>query len=153
MRLIEKLEEKFALVDITKTQKNDVLAEILKVICQEKKFSAQLQEEILNSLLKRESLGSTGIGNGFAIPHTKIEGIEDFYLTIGRSIAGLDFNAIDNAPVKIIFMLISPKGNDTLHLEFLKRIATLGRNSDFVKFLGNVRSKKEVLELIEEMDK
>jgi mannitol/fructose-specific phosphotransferase system IIA component (Ntr-type) len=152
MRLVQKLEESLALVDLSTDRKEEALSLMTEAICKAHALSATLSEEILNGLLKRESLGSTGIGNGFSIPHTKIENLENFYMSIGRS-SGIDFNAVDDAPVKIIFMLISPKGNDTLHLEFLKRIATLGRNADFVKFLGSAKNSKEVIDLVEEMDK
>lgn len=151
MRLIERLEERLALVDLAQQTKEGVLAEMLDAICTVKGIQKELRNDILSGLLKRESLGSTGIGNGFSIPHTKVEGLSDFFICIGRS-SGVEFNAVDNAPVRIVFMLISPKGNDTIHLEFLKRVATLGRNSDFVKFLGQANNPKEVLDLVEEMD-
>jgi mannitol/fructose-specific phosphotransferase system IIA component (Ntr-type) len=151
MRLIEKIQESFALVDLQGNEKEKVLAEMVDKISESASLAKGLRNEILSNLLKRESLGSTGIGNGFSIPHSKIEGLEDFFLSIGRT-PGIDFNAVDNAPVKIIFMLVSPKGQDTQHLEFLKRIATLGRNEDFVKFLGNAKDAKEVIELVDEMD-
>lgn len=152
MRLIEKLEESFALIDLETESKEKALEVMTDAIAKAKNLSTESKDEILNGLLKRESLGSTGIGNGFSIPHTKVEGLEDFYISIGRS-PGIDFNAVDDSPVKIVFMLISPKGDDTLHLEFLKRIATLGRNSDFVKFLEAAKTAKEVVELVDEMDK
>ncbi len=84
----------------------------------------RLQErQIFETLLQREKLGSTGIGNGIAIPHGKIAGLDGVYGAFGRLARPVDFDAIDEQPVDLVFLLLAPEGSGAGHLKALARIA------------------------------
>jgi len=83
------------------------------------------RDELLQSLLERENLMSTGVGNGVAIPHCKSPLSPDFTLALGIHKTGIDFNSIDNEPVRIIFLLTGPEDNPTGHIRLLSRISRI----------------------------
>lgn len=81
--------------------------------------------EALASLLERESMMTTGIGKGLAIPHGKVEGLDGIQGVIGVSSAGIDYDAVDGAPVRVVFMILSPRNRPEDHLRVLKRLAAI----------------------------
>ncbi|HUW70675.1 MAG TPA: PTS sugar transporter subunit IIA [bacterium] len=83
------------------------------------------RQEALASLMERESMMTTGIGKGIAIPHGKVDGIDRIYGAIGISSAGIDYDAIDGVPVRVAFMILSPRNHPEEHLRILKRLASI----------------------------
>src|SRR6185369_13266980 len=83
------------------------------------------QEVLYNVLLEREAIGSTGVGNGVAIPHGKVDGLEDILLCLGRSREGINFDAIDNRPVHLLVLLLSPTAKATEYLQALARVSKI----------------------------
>jgi PTS system nitrogen regulatory IIA component len=81
-------------------------------------------------LTEREQLGSTGVGNGVAIPHAKVTGLEKLLLCLGRSRAGISFDAVDNRPVHLFVMILSPPGMAGEYLHTLARVSKLLKNAD-----------------------
>jgi len=81
--------------------------------------------EILAVIKEREALGSTGIGNGIAIPHGKLGGLEDVVILFARSKKGVDFAAVDGNPVHLIFLLLAPENAAGTHLKILARISRM----------------------------
>lgn len=90
------------------------------------------EREIFDTLLQRERLGSTGVGNGIAIPHGKLPGIKNITGVFARLDAPVDFEALDDQPVDLVFLLLAPEGAGADHLKALSRIARLLRNHDTV---------------------
>jgi nitrogen PTS system EIIA component len=88
-------------------------------------------DELMKVLIEREKLGSTGIGNGIAIPHGKLDGLQDIALVCGRSVQGIDFDAIDGKPVQLFFLLVAPAHSSGVHLKALARLSRLLKNSNF----------------------
>lgn len=86
-------------------------------------------------ILEREKLGSTGIGEGIAIPHGKMKGIDRILCAFGRSKEGVDFDAIDKKPVHIFFLLLAPEDSAGLHIQMLSRISRILRDPSFRKHL------------------
>ena len=84
---------------------------------------------LYNVLLEREAVGSTGVGNGVAIPHGKIEGLNDILLCFGRSRAGINFDAIDNRPVHLLALLLSPADKASEYLQALAHISKILKKS------------------------
>lgn len=104
---------------------------------------AQLSKtHIANALLERERLGSTGVGEGVAIPHTKIPGLSQLTAAFGRSEKGIAFEAIDNQPVKLVFVLLVPQNSAGAHLKALARISRMLKNTAF----------REKLTLLDQVD-
>ena len=105
------------------------------------------KEAIVEALLAREDQISTGIGSGVAIPHAFSDDIEKVVAVFGRSEQGIDFEALDNAPVKLIVLFIVPKADYTKHLQTLAAIAKLFTNCEVRKQLQTAVSKEEVLKI------
>ena len=110
------------------------------------------EEDIVTAVLKREELGSTGIGNGVAVPHTKHPSVDRLIATVALAKEGVDFVSLDGEAVYILFLLISPPDRPGDHLRGLENISRHLRNQTFCSFLRQAKSKKDVLELLKEAD-
>ncbi|MFY8327834.1 PTS IIA-like nitrogen regulatory protein PtsN [Pseudoalteromonas sp. ZZD1] len=108
------------------------------------------EQEILNSLLNREKLGSTGIGRGIAIPHGRMTGVDTPLALILVSETPINFDAIDNRPVDIFVALIVPDGESQLHLKTLATIADKLNDKDFCKQLRSAKSDHDLYQVIVE---
>ncbi len=109
-------------------------------------------DQITHVLMERERLGSTGIGHGIAVPHAKLRNIENLILGFGRTVKGIDFDAIDGKPVFIFFMLLSPDNSTGLHLRVLARISRLLKEEGFRTALMEAKDAKEIMRIIKETD-
>jgi len=116
------------------------------------RISASDTEAITSGILKREELGSTGIGNGVAVPHTKHPAVDRLTATVALSDRGVDFDSLDGEAVHILFLLISPPDLPGDHLRGLESISRHLRNSNFCNFLRQAQTAAEVIELLEEAD-
>jgi PTS system fructose-specific IIA component/PTS system nitrogen regulatory IIA component len=110
------------------------------------------EEGIVGAILRREELGSTGIGNGVAVPHTKHGSVDKLVATVALSPAGVDFASLDGEPVFILFLLVSPPDRPGDHLRALESISRHLRNQNFCKFLRQCKSKDQIFELLKEAD-
>ena len=110
------------------------------------------QESIVAAILKREELGSTGIGNGVAVPHTKHPSVDRLIATVALAKEGVDFASLDGEAVYILFLLISPPDRPGDHLRGLENISRHLRNQNFCNFLRQAKSREEVIELLHEAD-
>ncbi|NND49570.1 MAG: PTS IIA-like nitrogen regulatory protein PtsN [Rhizobiales bacterium] len=95
--------------------------------------------EIFNTLLQRERLGSTGIGHSIAIPHAKLEGIDKIHAVFARLSTPIEFDAVDNQPVDLLFLLIAPVGAGADHLKALSRVTRLLRDAELTTRLRSAR--------------
>jgi len=102
-------------------------------------LTGQSEREIYELLLQREKLGSTGIGNGVAIPHGKLAKLNKLFGLFARLERPVDFDALDGQPVDLIFLLLAPEGAGADHLKALARVARLLRDSDVVRKLRESR--------------
>lgn len=107
---------------------------------------------IVAAILKREELGSTGIGRGVAVPHTKHPSVDKLVAAIALAPEGVDFASLDGEPVFIIFLLVSPPDRPGDHLRGLENISRHLRNDNFCKFLRQSTTSKQVWELLQEAD-
>lgn len=107
---------------------------------------------VVTAVMAREELGSTGLTNGVAIPHTKQADIQRTICLVARSKNGVAFDAIDGEPVFIFFMLLSPKDDAAGHLAALAYISRVVRDSKFVKFLQDAKDVAEIRQLLDEAD-
>jgi PTS system fructose-specific IIA component/PTS system nitrogen regulatory IIA component len=109
-------------------------------------------DSIVSAILKREELGSTGIGNGVAVPHTKHPSVENLIATVALAREGVDFASLDGEAVYILFLLVSPPDRPGDHLRALETISRHLRNQNFCSFLKQSRSQEDVVELLKEAD-
>lgn len=115
-------------------------------------ISADDEDGIISAILKREELGSTGIGNGVAVPHTKHASVSKLIATVALASGGVDFASLDGEPVYILFLLVSPPDKPGDHLRALESISRHLRNQNFCKFLRTSKDKSAVLDLLREAD-
>ena len=110
------------------------------------------EESIVAAILKREELGSTGIGNGVAVPHTKHPSVDRLVATVAISTEGGDFASLDGEAVYILFLLVSPPDRPGDHLRGLENISRHLRDQTFCNFLKQSKSVEDIVELLEEAD-
>ncbi len=150
MRLSELLEENNIIPDLKAKDKKGALEELAQAMVSQKPYLDK--GALVNVLLDREGLGSTGIGDGVAIPHGKFHGIEQPIISFGRSRKGLDFESMDGEPVYLFFLLVAPENSASIHLKVLAKIARILKNSSFRKVLIEARTQKEIYETIIQND-
>ncbi|MDD4730517.1 MAG: PTS sugar transporter subunit IIA [Desulfovibrio sp.] len=129
MRLGEYLDTEMIIPELASATKAEVLREIVDAVHQH--IPELDPQDAIQVLLDREELGSTGIGDGIAIPHGKLESVDHIVVAVARSSAGVDFDALDHAPCKIIFMVLAPEQVAGLHLRILAHISRLLKDSEF----------------------
>lgn len=105
-------------------------------------------EVILESLLERERLGSTSVGDGFAIPHCKCPGLREIVVAVARFQDGVDFGGSDGAPVRFLFVVLSPPDQPAVHLQVLSQIARVLKRKDVRKKLMQANDPHQVIEII-----
>ncbi|MBC7794494.1 MAG: PTS sugar transporter subunit IIA [Clostridia bacterium] len=131
MRMSEFLHEDMILSELHATDKEGVLREMAHHLCAVAPGMADAEDRVVRALIERERLGSTGVGEGVAIPHAKVQGIARLVAVFGRSSAGVAFDAIDQHPVTLVVLLLVPENSAGLHLKALARISRLLKNSAF----------------------
>jgi PTS system nitrogen regulatory IIA component len=130
--------------------KKQVLEELIDAVKQNK---PQIEREhLMKVLLERERLGSTGIGDGIAIPHGKLRDIDDLVLSFGRSTEGIDFESMDGKPVHLFFLLVAPETCAGIHLRALAKIARLLKNGTVRKRLAKVDNREDIFSIIQQED-
>lgn len=110
------------------------------------------RNDVLNAVLIREQTRSTGIGSGIAIPHGKCKGVNDLVMAMGISRQGVDFQGIDDKPVHIIVLLVSPIDKTGPHIQALARISRLMLDEEFKNKLQNAASSQKLYELINDKE-
>ena len=140
-----------AVVDGLRSEtKEGVLRELSEAVCA--LLPALSPDRLAAILLERETLGSTGIGEGVAIPHGKVPGLPGLVASFGRSSAGVDFRAIDGRPTHLFFTLFAPENSAGAHLKALARISRIFKNASFRDAILKAASADEVYRLIEAED-
>jgi mannitol/fructose-specific phosphotransferase system IIA component (Ntr-type) len=109
-------------------------------------------DEVVAALVKREQTGSTGFGKGVAVPHVKHPKVKRMVGTVGRSVNGIDFAALDHQPVYTIFLLLSPENQPQQHLQAMNIIFTNLQKDMFRRFLRQSDSREAIVELLDEAD-
>jgi PTS system nitrogen regulatory IIA component len=150
MKIIDFLKPDYILETLKSDKKRDVLLELLAPLL--KHYSNLDAESALSVLMEREKLGSTGIGEGIAIPHGKLPGLDDLVVCFGKSAAGIDFNAMDGKPVYLFFLLLAPENSAGQHLKALAKISRMLKDSHFRTKLIEAKSMDESFRIIAEQD-
>jgi len=150
MKIMDYLEEDWVISDLKGTDKPSILRELSNVLV--KPCQVASVEELLQVLLEREKLGSTGIGEGIAIPHGRLKKLKRFFISFGRSIKGVDFDSIDRNPSRLFFLVMAPENSAVDNLKLLSRIVTLLKDTSFKKRLVEASSQEELFRIISEED-
>src|SRR5215211_5512962 len=109
-------------------------------------------DEVVEALIKREKNGSTGFGKGVAVPHVKHPKIKKMAATIGRSVGGVDFAALDHQPVYSVVLLLSPENQPQQHLQAMNIVFTNLQKDTFRRFLRQSTTREAIVDLLQEAD-
>jgi len=150
MRLSEILAIDNIIPELKAKDKKGVLGELAEVIAN---YDASIDKGLLvKVLIEREHLGSTGIGDGVAIPHGKLSSVKQPIVSFGRSKKGLDFDSMDGQPAFLFFLLLAPENSSGVHLQVLTKIARILKSSTFRKALMQVDTREEIYQTIIQTD-
>jgi len=138
--------------DLKAEDKEGVIREMASALEKAKKIAPGEFESIVKAILKREELGSTGIGRGVAVPHTKHPSVERLVGTVAVSRGGVDFDSLDGEKVQLFFLLISPPDRPGDHLRALENVSRQLREDTFCRFLKQAKSTEDILLLLDEAD-
>ncbi|MCX7833408.1 MAG: PTS sugar transporter subunit IIA [Ignavibacteria bacterium] len=151
MKISDILTEDLIEVNLPVTDKEDSINKMIDIAERSGKFIDK--DEVKKSVFEREKLVSTGVGKGFAIPHSKTDSVSDVVAAFATLKEPIDFDSIDNEPVKFIFLLVGRDSLLNVHIKLLSRISRLMNNDAFREKLQKATSKEEILNLFKEEEK
>jgi len=138
--------------DLAAEDKEGVVREMVQALLDAGQIKPDEQESIVKAILKREELGSTGIGRGVAVPHTKHPSVDQLVGTVAVSREGVDFNSLDGEKVQLFFLLVSPPDRPGDHLRALENISRQLRDETFCRFLKKAKDADDIRQLLDEAD-
>ncbi len=150
MKIMDILVRDAVILNLVSTKKEDVLAEMAAALA--KAEPSVDSNRLLEVLVEREGLQSTGIGEGVAIPHGKMPGLERLLASFARSVDGIDFASIDGQASQLFFLLVVPEHSGGQHLKALARISRFFRDERFRQKLTDAETSEEIYRCIEEED-
>lgn len=146
MKITELLRTDTVIMELQATTKEAVIDELVDKL--EKAGRLQDRNAFKKAILEREQTGSTGIGDGIAIPHAKTSAVKTPAICFGKSAQGIDYESLDGKPVHLFFMIAASEGADDAHLETLSRLSVLLMDSQFRDRLEQARTAEELIEII-----
>lgn len=149
MKITDILKKEMILSDLQAQDKHGVLDELAKTAAPAAGLPA---DQILNVLLEREGIGSTGLGGGIGIPHGKIKDLPEPVICLGLSREGADFESMDGLPTHIFILLLTPDNSAGLNLKLLAQISRMLKNEAFKEILLNASDRDEIYSAIESED-
>ena len=149
IKILDFLSQKAIIPTLEATTKEDAIREMVDKLVNTGEINDA--DKVINVLLEREKLGSTGIGEGVAIPHGKSDAVENVVALFARSEKGVAFDALDGEPVYLLFLLIAPTTQEAIssHLKVLARVSRLLKDVYFRKALRNAETTEEIVRIIE----
>ena len=150
MKIMDFLSPDVIAVDLKATDKKSAIVELVEMLKSTKKVKKT--DEIIEVVLEREKLGSTGIGQGVAIPHGKTDVLQEQAGALGISRKGIEFNSLDGEPVHIIFLLVGPVEVAGQHLKALSRISRLFKDKFLRQAIRDAKTKEEIVKIIQQED-
>jgi len=146
MKLVDIMSQDTVRIPLQNTEKNKIISEMVDILHQVHKFEDR--EMVFNAVMEREKIMSTGVGDGVAIPHGKADGVKDLVASFGVTKEDVDFDSIDNKPVRLIFLLVGPQGITGPHLKALSRISRLMHSEGLRQKLISATKPAEMLEAL-----
>lgn len=150
MKIMDFLNEKAVSANLSATDKKGIIGELVDLLV--KAGVIKDKETVVKVLLERESLGSTGIGQGIGIPHGKCDCVKELVSAFGISQKGVNFDALDGEPVHIFFLLLAPTESAGPHLKALARISRLLKDKYFRDMLKGAKDEKAIIKIIRQED-
>ncbi len=152
MKIMDFLSKKAITTDVKSVKKEDVIKELVDTLVDAGDVEKRHRNKLIEALMARESLGSTAIGQGIAIPHAKSDSVTKLVAAFGLSKKGVDFDSLDGEPVNIFFLLLAPQDSAGPHLKALARISRLLKDKYFRDNLRMCIDDKSVIKTITQED-
>ena len=152
MKLVDIIDASSVIPELQSTTRNGVIRELVQSLADHGAVDPEAAETAAKAAIRRENQGSTGIGKGVAVPHVKHECIKKITAAIGRSSCGVDFAALDRAPVYSVVLLLSPADAPEAHLAAMEKIFRHLQREQFRKWLRQADTSEKILDLIREAD-
>ena len=147
MNLLDILSLESTIVDLQGESKEEIITELVNSLPVSDSITDR--DQVLQAVLDREKIMSTGIGDGIAIPHGKSAAVTELVAAMGTQRRGMDFDALDGEPAYVFFLLVSPANVSGPHIKALARISRLLKNEEFKKKLVEANSAEEIIATIE----
>ena len=151
MKLTDILSENRVKIPLANTEKEKIIEEMVEVVADSIKL--ENKAEILKAVLDREAVMSTGVGDEVAIPHGKTESLNEIIAALGITKDPIDFNSLDDKPVRLVWHLMCPQDKTGPHLKALSRISRLMHKKEFRERLIQTTAAKEAIEVINSEEK
>src|SRR3989338_1180958 len=148
MQIMDFMSKKAIVTDLKSTKKEDVIKELVDALINSGEIEKRCRNKLIDALMSRESLGSTAIGQGIAIPHAKSDCVTKLLAAFGLSKKGLDFDSLDGEPAYIFFLLVAQQDSAGPHLKALARISRLLKDKYFRDTLRSCSDDKAVIKII-----
>ncbi len=152
MKLGDVLVRDAVVFDLKAREKEDALREMLDALAASGKIAPDEVGEFIDALMRRERLGTTGVGKGIGIPHAKHERVGGIMAVVAHSAEGVNFASLDDQPVHTLFLILASPSATGEHLSALERISAIVRDPDYWRFLRDASSAEEIVEIVEEAD-
>ena len=152
MRLMQFIRTDAVLADLKGASAREVIDELVGALVKAKAIAAADRRKVVDAILRREKKGTTGFGNGVAIPHAKHEGVSGVVGAVGRCATGVDFAALDSQPVQLFFVLLSNPDKPEEHLKAMEHIFRSIKNDNLRRFMCQAATREELVELLREAD-
>ena len=153
MKILDFLSRDSIKIGLESTNKKGVMGELIDQLIKARKIKKDSRDRVVKALIARERAGSTGIGQGIAIPHARSDKTKNVIIAFGNSAEGIDFNALDGELVYVFFLMLAPDESMGLHLKVLARISRLLKDKFFRQALKNSKTPEEVLKIIGDEEK
>jgi mannitol/fructose-specific phosphotransferase system IIA component (Ntr-type) len=152
MKLREFIVTEAIVPELKASDRNGVIRELVSALADAGSLPKAAIDEIVAALIKREQNGSTGFGKGVAVPHVKHGKVKQMVGTMGRSVGGIDFAALDHQPVYSVVLLLSPENQPQQHLQAMNIIFSNLQKDMFRRFLKQSPTRQAIVELLDEAD-
>ena len=150
MQLVDVLKENMIFLNFEASNKEEAIEKFINSL--EKTGTIKEPNALKDALLEREKLGTTGVGQGIAMPHARSSAIKDLTVAFFRSEKGIDFKSMDSEPVHLVFLLLAPVTAGGPYLKLLAKISRLLRGDDFRTALMEAKDVSQVLQIIQDND-
>lgn len=152
MKLTEFISKKAILPALKATDKKGSIQELVQAARKAYDGEKFVVADIVDAIVQREKIGSTGIGGGVGVPHAKLDGIKNVIGAFGRASAPLDFSAVDGQPVNLFFLIIAPPSKNEAYLKALQTVMSALKRPNFVKFLRSAKTSRDIEEIFREVE-
>ena len=152
MKLKEFIVTEAIIPELKASDRDGALRELVTSLSTAGALAADAVDDVVASLIKREQNGSTGFGKGVAVPHVKHPKVQRMAGTVGRSVNGIDFAALDHQPVYSVFLLLSPENQPQQHLQAMNAVFNNLQKDTFRRFLRQSATQQAIAELLDEAD-